>query len=296
MKPQLLQVSKTPEHSFNTRRDTEPDINNRWHYHPEVELVYVKQGNGALYIGDYIGRFEPGQLVLIGSNLPHFWQFDESYFNDNDQVIDVLVIHFKENFWGDHFLDLPENKSIKNTLFKAKRGIQFTSPKSSQICEMIEQVLTFESFKKMLKLLEILFEMGNADGEFFASIGFQNSFQESEKDRIDAIYNYSIKNFNRKITLNEIAAIANVSPNSFCRFFKSRSRKTYSTFVNELRIGHACKLLIDNKLTVKEICFISGFNNFASFHKYFKKTTGKTPLSYQKSFINGNSRTVTRKL
>lgn len=291
MKPQLLQVSKTPENSFSTRRDTEPDINNRWHYHPEVELVYVKQGSGTLYIGDHIGRFEAGELVLIGSNLPHFWQFDEAYFNKGGkQVVDVFVIHFKENFWGDHFLELPENNGIKNTLIKAKRGIRLTLTKSRQIGDTIAQVLSLDSFKKMIKLLELLYEIGNTDGEFFASLGFQNSFQESEKDRIDAIYNYSIKNFSRKITLDEIAAIANISPNSFCRFFKSRSRKTYSTFINELRVGQACKLLIDNKLTVKEICFTSGFHNFASFHKYFKKTTGKTPLNYQKSFLSGNTK------
>jgi transcriptional regulator GlxA family with amidase domain len=125
----------------------------------------------------------------------------------------------------------------------------------------------------------------SAENNTLASMGFQHNFQESEKDRINAIYNYTIANFKKKISLEEIAAVANISPNSFCKFFKSRSRKTYSRFINEIRVGNACKLLINNQLNVKEICYDSGFYNFASFHKYFKEITGKSPLSYQKTYI-----------
>jgi transcriptional regulator GlxA family with amidase domain len=108
---------------------------------------------------------------------------------------------------------------------------------------------------------------------------------DSEKDRINDIYEYSLRNFKGKIQLEEIASIANISPNSFCRYFKSRTRKTYSQFLIELRVGRACKLLIENNLSIKQLCFESGFNNFTSFHKYFKQITGKSPLSYQKEFM-----------
>ncbi|RZK52417.1 MAG: AraC family transcriptional regulator, partial [Pedobacter sp.] len=108
-------------------------------------------------------------------------------------------------------------------------------------------------------------------------------------DRINAIYEYSIANFKNKIPLEEIAAIAGISTHSFCRYFKSRTRKTYSQFLIEIKVGHACKLLIENKLSIKQLCYESGFNNFASFHKYFKLITGKSPLVYQKEFINGKT-------
>ncbi len=117
-------------HSFSARRDIMPNVNNRWHYHPEVELVYFKKGNGTQFIGDCITQFNNGDVVLVGSNLPHYWQFDESYFDKEAGVsADVSVIHFNENFWGDAFLLLPETQEIKNVLKKSKRGIQITGGK-----------------------------------------------------------------------------------------------------------------------------------------------------------------------
>jgi YesN/AraC family two-component response regulator len=287
MKPQLLKVSTNLVHSFNARRDIMPNVNNHWHYHPEVELVYFKKGNGTQFIGDCITQFNIGDVVLVGSNLPHYWQFDGSYFNkEADATADVSVVHFNENFWGDMFLELPENKEIKDVLKRSKRGIQITGANLMEIGNLIEKVIHAEGARKIILLMEVLLAIGDsAENNTLASMGFQHNFQESEKDRINAIYNYTIANFKKKISLEEIAAVANISPNSFCKFFKSRSRKTYSRFINEIRVGNACKLLINNQLNVKEICYDSGFYNFASFHKYFKEITGKSPLSYQKTYI-----------
>jgi AraC-like DNA-binding protein len=287
MKPQLLKVSTTMVQSFNARRDTRPNVNNHWHYHPEVELVYFKKGSGTQFIGDCITQFSTGDVVLVGSNLPHYWQFDEKYFQgDADVTADVSVVHFNENFWGDQFLELPENKEIKNILNKAKRGIQITGENINKVGSLIEQVVFAEGPRKIILLMEVLLAIaGGEENNILASLGFAHNFQESEKDRINAIYNYSIVNFKKKITLDEIAAVANISPNSFCKFFKSRSKKTYSRFINEIRVGSACKLLINNQMNVKEICYESGFYNFASFHKYFKEITGKSPLTYQKYYI-----------
>lgn len=287
MKPQLLKVSTDLVHSFNARRDIKPNVNNHWHYHPELELVYFKKGNGTQFIGDCITPFNTGDVVLVGSNLPHYWQFDGSYFDTGaDATADVSVIHFNENFWGDHFLELPENKQIKNLLKQSKRGIQITGDNLKAVGNLIERVIYAEGPRKIILLMEVLLAIAESDNtKLLASMGFQHNFQESEKDRINAIYNYSIVNFKKKITLEEIAAVANISPNSFCKFFKSRSKKTYSRFINEIRVGNACKLLINNQLNVKEVCYESGFYNFASFHKYFREITGKSPLSYQKTYI-----------
>jgi len=290
MKPQLLKVSKDLADSFSARQDNMPDVNNRWHYHPEVELVYFKKGKGTQFIGDSISPFLMGDIVLVGTNLPHYWQFDDSFFQKHpDMTADVSVIHFNENFWGDLFLNLPENQSIRTTLERSRRGLHICRRYGENIGCLIEKIVCAEGSRKIILLMEVLTAISECqESNLLASIGFQNNFQESEKDRINSIYNYSIANFKKHITLDEIAKIANISPNSFCKFFKSRSRKTYSQFINEIRIGHACKLLIANKLNIKEICNESGFNNFSSFHKYFKQIKGKTPLSYQKSFLRNN--------
>jgi len=287
MKPQLLKVSMALTQSFSARRDTVPYINNRWHYHPEVELIYFKEGNGTQFIGDSIKRFRSGDLVLVGAHLPHYWRFDDVYFEEKANVsADVRVIHFCENFWGDHFLDLPENKLIKNTLEKARRGMQISDNIKTSVGELLNEIIHAEGPKKIILLLEGLMSIGNCSHQnLLSSIGFKHDFEAAENDRISAIYDFSIANFKRKIQLEEVAEVAKVSPNSFCRYFKSRTRKTYSQFINEIRVGTACKLLIENKISVKQICYESGFHNFASFHKYFKQITGKSPLTYQKEFL-----------
>jgi AraC-like DNA-binding protein len=194
------------------------------------------------------------------------------------------VIHFCENFWGDAFLQLPENGIIRSILEKAKRGIQIMGDDKHQLGKLVETIVHTEGPKKIILLMEALIGIANSkQSSVISSIGFRNDFHQSENDRINAIYDYSIANFKRKIQMEEMAAVANISPNSFCRYFKSRTRKTYSQFINEIRVGHACKLLIENKINVKQICYESGFHNFASFHKYFKSITGKSPLTYQKA-------------
>ncbi|MBB5646386.1 AraC family transcriptional regulator [Pedobacter cryoconitis] len=288
MKPQLLKASPNPIHSFNARQDNVPYINNRWHYHTEVELIHFKKGNGTQFIGDSIKRFRSGDVILIGAHLPHYWRFDDIYFDEQvNTSADVRVIHFNENFWGDVFLNLPENKLIKTTLEKARRGIQIGGQMKNNIGELLEQLLQAEGSKKIMLLMEALTAIGNCTKtRLLSSIGFKHNFEDTENDRIHAIYEFSLANFKRKIQTQEVADIAHVSVNYFCRYFKSRTRKTYSQFINEIRIGHACKLLIENKINVKQICYESGFYNFASFHKYFKSITGKSPLNYQREFLS----------
>jgi AraC-like DNA-binding protein len=287
MRPQLLKVSKGPRHSFSVRQDLVPHVNNRWHYHPEVELIHFKKGEGTQFIGDSIKRFKSGDIVLVGAHLPHYWRFDDSYFEERSRVhADVRVAHFCENFWGDNFLYLPENVNIKSVLEKARRGLQVTGKTKVRVAELLEKLLNADGSERIIFLMEALDTIANCKQlAALSSIGFKHDFVESENDRINAIYDYSLLNFKRKIQLEEIAAVANISPNSFCRYFKSRTRKTYSQFLIEIRVGHACKLLIENNLSIKQLCYESGFNNFTSFHKYFKIITGKSPLNYQREFM-----------
>lgn len=286
MKPQLLKLSIAPTQSFSVRQDFVPYINNRWHYHAEVELIHFYRGKGTQFIGDQINRFQAGDIVLIGSQLPHYWRFDEHYFNEQNQDhADVRVAHFNENFWGRDFLELPENVAIKQLLEKAKRGIQVTGPAKIKVAQLLEELLTSEGTKRIIILMEALYAIVDSSYQFISSIGFHPNLQDEEKRRINNIFDYTLVNFRKKISLEDISAIAGVSANSFCRYFKAKTGKTYSRFLLEIRVGHACKLLIENKMSVKQLCYESGFNNFASFHKYFKQITGKSPLAYQRAFL-----------
>ncbi|HJP64368.1 MAG TPA: AraC family transcriptional regulator [Mucilaginibacter sp.] len=286
MRPQLLKVPHLPLTSFSVRQDKVPYINNKWHYHIEAELIYFKKGSGTQFIGDHIQNFKDGDVVLVGSNLPHYWRFDDAYFKEENELhADTFVAHFREDFWGAHFLNLPENKGIRAMLEKATRGLSIEGESKYLIASLLEKMLQAEGSRRVMLLIEALTVISECSFDLLASIGFNNDFKEAESERINAIYDFTLANFKRPITTEEIAAVANISPHSFCRYFKSRTRKTYSQFINEIKVGHACRHLIEDKISVKQICFESGFQNFASFHKYFKMTTGKSPLQYQKQFL-----------
>lgn len=287
MKPKLLKVPKTPTHSFSVREDREPFINNRWHYHPEIELIYFHHGSGTQFVGDHIKRFQAGDIILLGPNLPHYWRYDDAWFEGNkDNTVHSTVIHFSENFLGDPFLQLPESKAIRALLDKARRGILVNDREDDQIAALVEKIRYSEDMGRIIALIECLSAFAGSDTlQHLSSIGFRHDFAESENDRINAIYDYTFTHFGQKIYLEEVAAVAGLVPNSFCRYFKSRTGKTYTQFLTEIRVGHACKLLIDNRISIKQLCFESGFNNFTCFHKNFKMITGKSPQHYQKEHL-----------
>lgn len=288
MKAQLLKVSMAPAQSFSVRQDVEPFVNNKWHYHQELELIYFKEGKGSQFIGDNIQSFDSGDLVLVGAHLPHYWRFEDAYFEGGEKsgTADVKVAHFSEDLWGDFFLNLPENKALKDVMEKSKRGLKINGKNKELVAALLCKMLEAEGTERIILLMQALLEISKCgELETLASLGFQYDLEQVEKDRISDIYEYTYANFRNKICLEEIADVARISPNSFCRYFKSRTRKTYSQFLTEIKVGQACKLLIEAHLNLKQICYNSGFNNFASFHKCFKKVTGKSPLCYQREFV-----------
>jgi AraC-like DNA-binding protein len=283
MRAELRKVNSYPARSFSSKQDRVPDVNVNWHYHHEVEIIHYQVGSGTHFIGNHIRRFQAGDIVLIGANLPHFTRFDKEYFTET--APDIRVIHFREDFWGTDFLNLPENALIKSILEKSKRGILIKGQNREIIAALVEQILQVENHDKLPLLIQTLNKIALCDQlEILCSVGYNYNLADSENERITDIYNYTFKNFNKKIYIEDIAAVAKISPNSFCRYFKSRVRKTYSQFVLEVRVGQACKLLIEDKLNLKQIAFECGFNNPVTFHRYFKRFIGKSPLVYQKEF------------
>ena len=286
MKPQLLKVPYGPDHSFSVRRELSPNVNNRWHYHPEVELIHFHNGFGTQFIGDHISQFEPGDIVLVGCNLPHFWKYDEIYFRDPEHPVPYsTVIHFFENFMGERFLLLPETRPIKNLLERSKRGIRVKGLAAKGIADLIAQVYQAEGVYRITALIGGLTAIALSEHlATLSSLGFKYEFPDADNKRINAIYSYAFNHFHEKIKLEEVASVAQLTPNSFCRYFRRLTGKTFSDFITEIRVGYACKLLIANQSSVKQICYESGFNNFSCFHRQFKTMTGETPQHYQKKY------------
>jgi len=286
-KPHLLKVSLKPESSFNYRQNKGPDFYNQWHFHPEIELIYINKGRGTRFIGNNICRFEPNELVLIGSNLPHMWRCDPEYFSkDSELMAEVTVIYFSYDFLGDRFFNIPELKSISFLLEKAKQGIKVTGTARNEIEDLMTRLPDARGVEKIVTLISILDKIASTkEKEFINSMYQPVKIEEFEANRLNKIYQHSVANFQKRISLSEIASVANLSSKAFCRYFKSKTRKTYYDFLLEVRVAHACNLLLEKDMTVYEVCYDSGFNNLSNFNRYFKKIMNKTPLEYRREHV-----------
>ncbi|MDO3424409.1 AraC family transcriptional regulator [Chryseobacterium sp. APV1] len=251
-----------------------------WHYHPEIELIFVCGGSGKRQIGSNISYFSDGDLVLMGSNLPHCGMTNENTNNDYE-----MVIQFKPDFLGENFFELPEMQKISALLEKSKAGIVFSENIKKQIGQKIVAMHESSSLEKLVKFLEILDALASTSDYRILNAGkYYLQTQVEDNERINLIFNYVKDHFREQITLEQVADLANMRVPSFCRYFKKITNKTFTQFVNEYRITHSLKLLAEQPLSITEVCFESGFNNFSYFNKTFKEYIQKSPSQYRKEF------------
>lgn len=284
MKPQLLKIPLASECSFSIRQDVGPHFYNRWHYHAEIELVHIHQGSGTQFVGDSIQRFESGDVLLVGANLPHYWRCDAAYFAPQSGLqAQATVLHFRPDFWGAALLALPESRELARLLELARRGIRLRGSVREAVKRLLARMLAATGPTRLLLLLRILTLVAAQEGtlELLASSAPSPPGNEADTDRINRIYAYSLAHFQQAIALTDIAGVANLSAHSFCRYFKAHTRKSYSRFLLELRVRHACQLLQTSKLSVAQVCYESGFNQFSGFNKYFRQIMGLTPSRYR---------------
>ena len=287
MKPHLLKVSLEPESSFNLRQNKGSDFYNQWHFHPEIELIYIHKGRGTRFIGNNISRFESNELALIGSNLAHMWRCDPEYFAKGSELVaEVTVIYFNRDFLGDRFFNIPELKSIGFLLEKAKQGIKITGNTRNQVNDLISRLSNARGVERIVTLIMILDKIATTkEKEFINSMYHPVKFDEFEANRLNKIFQHTLTNFQKKISLSEIASVANLSSKAFCRYFKLKTTKTFYHFLLEVRVAHACNLLLEKDITIYEVCYESGFNNLSNFNRYFKKFMNTTPLEYKKEHL-----------
>jgi len=280
MKPKQISIPNQADCSFSIRKDTMANINNSWHHHKEIELICFHKGSGTQFIGDHIQRFDAGDVVLIGTDLPHYWKYDIEDTEDSGAAYST-VIHFRDNFIGEKFLFLPEVSSIKFLLDKARNGILISGSRAAIIQEKMELIYQLDGMQKIIALLDCLGTFANFKKlPCLSSLGFKYDRRLSQKAKLNKIYDFVFHNFKHKISLVEVAAMVDLAPHSFCRYFKNHTGKTFSLFLTEVRIGYARKLMLEKEMRIKEVCYESGFNNITCFHKQFKSITNKTPKEY----------------
>ncbi|SHI48707.1 AraC family transcriptional regulator [Aquimarina spongiae] len=248
-----------------------------WHYHPEIEVVYVNGGTGKMQIGSHMSYYRNGALMLIGANLPHCGFTDGMTGNRSETIIQMLP-----DFLGNSFFEVPEMNAIGKLLEQAKKGIIFHGNTKRRIGNQIEGLKHLAPFEKLIGFLQVLREMEKTDDYTILNAeGFMIETELQDNNRINLIFNFVQEEFRRHITLEEIADKVSMSVPGFCRYFKKVTGKTFTQFVNEYRLVHAAKLLHEKQTSITDICYESGFSNFSHFSKLFKQFSGKTPSMYR---------------
>ncbi|TQI70898.1 AraC-like DNA-binding protein [Gramella sp. Hel_I_59] len=279
-KPRLERIEPGFGSSFSYRTHNKFQVGSKntfWHYHPEVELVYVNGGCGKRQIGSHISYYRNGDLILIGSLLPHC-AFTDGLTNHHCET----VIQFRNDFLGNEFLEAPEMSRIQNLLERAKKGIVFHGDTKRHIGATIESLRELNPFQKLLGLLEVLNSLEKTDDYTILNAeGFLLETNLQDNDRINIIFNFVKEHFQRPISLKEISDKVSMTNPAFCRYFKRITGKTFTQFVNEYRLAHSAKLLHERQISITDVCFESGFNNFSHFNKQFKAFTGRSPSVYR---------------
>lgn len=260
-----------------------------WHYHPEYELVLVNKSSGRRMVGDHIGYFDDNDLVLMGPNIPHVWVNDATYVNgEADYLADAVVIHFLEDFlFGQRIFTLPELDSLKRVLGASRRGIVIHGKARVEINQIMRKMLRQNGIQRLSSLFSIFDILNQTDElEPLASPNYMMHTQQSSTatNRHSKITDYIMRNFDKEITLNEVASEASMATTTFCNFFKTHYRMTFVEYLNTIRVAHVCKLLAeDSDRNVVEIAYECGFNNLANFNRQFKRLKGMSPTEYRKT-------------
>lgn len=269
------------QESFRVKDDILPYISTPLHYHPHYELVWIKKGTGIRIVGDHIDQFKEGDMVLIGPNLPHVWENDQHYYQDNTDVnVDVFVIHFMDDIMNS-LLKFPELSGIRSTLIRSQRGLHIMGQTNQFLCEIIERLYLSSSIERIILFLTIfqLLEY-TEDTTMLSSSDFARFFTIQKSDRLRKIYEFIGKNFTRNIQIEEVSSIACMSPTAFCRYFKQKTGQSFISYLNNFRLGYARNLLNTNEYKISTVAEMCGFQDISYFNRMFKQKNNMTPTEY----------------
>jgi AraC-like DNA-binding protein len=257
---------------------------NPWHFHPELELTLIVKSFGQRQVGDSIENFGPGDLVLVGSNLPHVWKNDEIFRQKSTEIkAQAIVVKFLPDVAGSDFFDRPERAKIRQLIEEvAAFGVTLTGGHRNKVERIMLKLPKLDDAGRFIQLLNILDIISKSKKyDLLTSLSYRNEKTENSH-RVNVVLDYIMENYSNELKLEAIASQINMNRNAFCRFFKKGTRKSLFQVIQEVRIGKACQHLLGTEMNVLQICYACGFNNISSFNKTFRKVTGTNPLSYRK--------------
>lgn len=276
MKVLPFKIPKPEKDAFVYQVDCAEVLYDKLHQHEEMQLSYVLKGKGTLIVGDTVHQYAEGDVFMIGSYLPHVFKSDAT-----ETISHMLSLFFTATSFGDAFFDLEELKSLQPFFERIKHGFKVTSHKE-EIKTLFLKLEDSAKLERFMLLLQILKTASQASYESLSSFVYDKKYSDNEGYRMRNVFEYTMNHYTDEITLEMIAEVANMTKNAFCKYFKKRTNKTYITFLNEVRIEHACKLLAKHqKQVIAEIGFACGFRNVSNFNRTFNAIKGMTPKQYR---------------
>ncbi|MEB8345181.1 AraC family transcriptional regulator [Flavobacteriaceae bacterium KMM 6898] len=276
MKVYPFKIPKPIHENLVLQIDEGVNFYDKLHQHEEIQLSLIVRGQGKLIVGDSIHQFEAGDVFVIGRNCPHLFQ-DNGLEKDSCKMISLF---FTEFTFGKTFFNNPELEAIGPFFSTVESGFQLLS-KKSKVAQIMYKICETNKFNRFLLFLKLLKKICQANTKVLTKFVYPKSISLNEGQRMRTIFDYVIHNFQNDISLESISSLAHLTPNAFCRFFKQRTNKTFFQFLIELRIEHACQLLLNKRdLSILEVSEASGFNSISNFNRKFKALKGTTPSEY----------------
>lgn len=283
MQPDLELVHIRKGESFAAWTHGYPFRTVRWHYHPEYEIHLVVATSGTFYLGDFVGTFSPGQLIMTGPNLPQNWISDI----EEGEIVPArsLVIQFPEAFIEGACASMPEMDAVRPLLDRSRRGLLFDDATSAAVRPLIEKLLEAQGLKRLALFWEILDRLAAGDHEVLASLSFQLDLTSTEDSGINRALSHLRENLTDQVEESELAEMFGQSPSTFSRAFKRHTGTTLVRYRNQMRIDLACKMLLaDLDVNVAEVCYEVGFSNLSNFNRHFLKLKGMSPSQFRTTF------------
>jgi AraC-like DNA-binding protein len=269
--------------SFIIKQEMTTQFANTFHFHDGYEVTWIIHGRGKFYGGNQVMNYEEGDTFFFGPRFPHYF-VNEKTTSEEEPVAHSIAIQFRPDFLGKELFEKPDFTEIKKLLrIVESSGLKMRSPRKATA--RLFQELAQPGVKRILILLEILDRLAslpNTEIEVITLHYYDNSDSHKAFSKLDAVYRYVLENFQEDVNSKKAASLAFLNEAAFCRYFKRQTRKTFSQFVNEVRITHATALLPDNNKSIADVCYECGFNNLSYFNRQFREITNKSPFEYRK--------------
>ena len=281
-------IQKNTESLINRRVDITrkeiPVLDSSWHYHKEYELLLITKSTGIRFVGDSVSRFYPGDLTLVGPYLPHLWRNDPDYYSEDDtNKVKTIIVKFTRDFIGEQTMNNPEFKNIRALLEDSRFGVTFGMHTSEALHEEIVGLIDQSPSQQVIRLLDILDRLSGSKERLMLSTTDMRQFTSDQSQRLDSVIKFISDRYSEDIGLDDVATVACMTTNSFCRFFKNKTNKSFTRFLNEMRIRNATRILVQEDHPVAEVSSMVGYQSITNFNRQFKMIMGTTPQSYRES-------------